>query len=283
MSTLTMGNKQGRLKIGNKRNNKLHRTRSKSVPKLTSVGQTIVRIIMLLLTVSLVAVLGVGLLYGYRYITSHSYFELKEIHVTGNSRLSQGDIIQIGDVSLGLNCLEMNIGEVEHRLSENPWIKSVTVRREFPNRLRINVVEKVPAFWIRQGDGLYFADATGTVIAPMHPGDMASLPVLEVAETIDDGAAVLKGILKKIKDKQTPFTQSQTAWIKLTSANEIEIFLDGHAGGKGLTIRLSMDRWELQLERLKIAWRDMMRRGEFKQAAIIAASGDKIWMKKRPA
>lgn len=283
MSTLTIGNKQGRLKVGNKRNNKLRRTKGKSVPKLTSAGQTIVRIIMLLLTVSLVAVLGVGLLYGYRYITSHSYFELKEIHVTGNSRLSQGDITTIGDVSLGLNCLEMNVGEVEHRLSKNPWIQTATVRREFPNRLRISVTEKVPAFWIRQGDGLYFADATGTVIAPMHPGEMASLPILEVADSIDDGATVLKGILRKIKEKQTPFTQAQTAWIKLTSAHEVEIYLDGHAGGKGLMVRLSMDRWELQLERLKIAWRDMMRRGEFKQAAIIAASGDKIWVKKRPA
>ncbi|MBC15793.1 Cell division protein FtsQ [Pseudodesulfovibrio profundus] len=283
MSTLTMGNKQGRLKVGNKRNNKLRRTKGKSVPKLTSAGQTIVRIIMLLLTVSLVAVLGVGLLYGYRYITSHSYFELKEIHVTGNSRLSQGDITTIGDVSLGLNCLEMNVGEVEHRLSKNPWIQTATVRREFPNRLRISVTEKVPAFWIRQGDGLYFADATGTVIAPMHPGEMASLPILEVADSIDDGAGVLKGILRKIEEKQTPFTQAQTAWIKLTSAHEVEIYLDGHAGGKGLMVRLSMDRWELQLERLKIAWRDMMRRGEFKQAAIIAASGDKIWVKKRPA
>tara|TARA_Y100001954_G_scaffold235786_2_gene294399 strand:+ start:2364 stop:3200 length:837 start_codon:yes stop_codon:yes gene_type:complete len=278
-----MGNKQGRLKVGNKRNNKLRRTKGKSVPKLTSAGQTIVRIIMLLLTVSLVAVLGVGLLYGYRYITSHSYFELKEIHVTGNSRLSQGDITTIGDVSLGLNCLEMNVGEVEHRLSKNPWIQTATVRREFPNRLRISVTEKVPAFWIRQGDGLYFADATGTVIAPMHPGEMASLPILEVADSIDDGAGVLKGILRKIEEKQTPFTQAQTAWIKLTSAHEVEIYLDGHAGGKGLMVRLSMDRWELQLERLKIAWRDMMRRGEFKQAAIIAASGDKIWVKKRPA
>jgi len=283
VSTLTMGNKQGRLKVGNKRNNKLRRTKGKSVPKLTSAGQTIVRIIMLLLTVSLVAVLGVGLLYGYRYITSHSYFELKEIHVTGNSRLSQGDITTIGDVSLGLNCLEMNVGEVEHRLSKNPWIQTATVRREFPNRLRISVTEKVPAFWIRQGDGLYFADATGTVIAPMHPGEMASLPILEVADSIDDGAGVLKGILRKIEEKQTPFTQAQTAWIKLTSAHEVEIYLDGHAGGKGLMVRLSMDRWELQLERLKIAWRDMMRRGEFKQAAIIAASGDKIWVKKRPA
>lgn len=283
MSTLTMGNKQGRLKIGNKRNNKLRRARSRSVPKLTSAGQTIVRSIMLMLTISLVAVLAVSLLYGYRFVTSNSYFELKEIHVSGNSRLSQGDITKIGDVSLGLNCLEMNIGEVEHRLSENPWIESVTVRREFPNRLRINVVEKVPAFWIRQGDGLYFADAAGTVIAPMHPGDMASLPILEMADTVDGGPEVLKGILRKIQEKQTPFTQAQTAWIRLTSANEVEIFLDGHAGGKGLTIRLSMDRWELQLERLKIAWRDMMRRGEFKQAAIIAASGDKIWMKKRPA
>jgi len=282
MSTLTMG-KQSRLKIGNKRNNKLRKKRSNSGPKLTGAGQMVVRIIMMLLGLSLVAVLGVGLLYGYRFITSTSYFELKEIHVEGNSKLTYGEILKTGDVALGLNCMEMNVGDVENLLSDNPWIETVTVRRDFPSTLRIAIKEKVPAFWIRQGNGLYFADKYGKVIAPMHPGEMASLPILAVADTINDGQDVITGILQKIDEKQTPFTQAQTAWIKLTSAHELEIYLDGHAGGKGLTVRLSMDRWELQLERLKIAWRDMMRRGEFKHAAIIAASGDKVWVKKRPA
>ncbi|QJB55401.1 FtsQ-type POTRA domain-containing protein [Pseudodesulfovibrio sp. zrk46] len=283
MSTLTMG-KQSRLKLGSNRGNSLRKKRrSPSGPKLTGAGQMVVRVIMFMLAVSLVAVLGVGLLYGYRFITSTSYFALKEIHVEGNQKLSHGDILQIGDVSLGLNCMEMNVGEVEARLSDNPWIESVTVRRDFPSTLRIDVNEKVPAFWLRQGDGLYFADTHGKVIAPMHPGEIASLPVLAVAPGIDDGQAVLTGILKKIDEKQTPFTQNQAAWIKLTSAHELEIYLDGHAGGRGLTVRLSMDRWELQLERLKVAWRDLMRRHEFKSVSIIAASGDKVWIKKRPA
>lgn len=283
MSTMTM-NKQSRLKIGGKGNNKLRAPKKRrSGPKLTGAGQMVVRSIMLLLTLSLVAVLGVGLLYGYRFITSTSYFELEEIHVSGNTRLTYGDILKVGDVALGLNCLEMNVGEVEDRLSANPWIESAAVRREFPSRLRVAIVEKVPMFWIRQGNGLYFADAHGKVIAPMHPGEMASLPILTVADDITDGQDVLTGILKKIEEHQTPFTQAQIAWIKLTSAHELEIYLDGHDGGNGLTVKLSMDRWELQLERIKIAWRDLLRRGEFKDAAIIAASGDKVWVKKRSA
>ncbi|WP_319471122.1 FtsQ-type POTRA domain-containing protein [uncultured Pseudodesulfovibrio sp.] len=282
MSTLAM-NKQPRLKLGGKKGNSLRSKKKRSGSSLTGAGQVVVRSVMTLLMLSLVAVLGVGLLYGYRYITTSHYLELKEIHVTGNSRLSYGDILKNADVALGLNCLEMNVGEVEENLSRNPWIQSVAVRREFPNRLRINVSEKVPAFWIRQGDGLYFADARGKVIAPMHPGEMASLPVLDVADTLDDGEAVLTGLLKKIDAKQTPFTQAQAAWIRLTSAHEMEVYLDGHARGKGLTIRLSMDRWDVQLERLKVVWRDLMRRGEFKDVAIIAASGDKIWVKKRSA
>lgn len=293
MSTLTMG-KTNRLSLGNsrskpktnrrrkpaKRSNKL-RSGKKPNRGLSGVGTFIGRLVMSLLVVSLISAVGVGLLYGYRFITSTSYFDLKEIHVTGNSRLSQGDILETAKVNLGLNCLEMNVGEVENRLSANPWVESVTVRRELPNRLRINLVEKVPMFWIRQGDGLYFADVYGKVIAPMHPGEMASLPVLSIADDLPDGPEVLSGILKKIEERQTPFTQSQAAWIKLTSAHEVEIYLDGHAGGQGLTVKLSMDRWEVQLERLKVAWRDLLRRHEFKGAAIIAASGDKIWIKKR--
>ncbi len=282
MSTLTMG-QQSRLRLkSGKRGNKLRKPKRHSGRKLTNAGQMVVRTIMMLLSLSLVAVLGVGLLYGYRFITSTAYFDLKEIHVKGNSRLSYGDILKIGDVALGLNCMAMNVGEVESRLSNNPWVESVTVRRDFPCTLRITVTEKVPAFWIRQGNGLYFADAHGKIIAPMHPGETASLPVLSIADGIDNGAKTLTGLLKKINEKQTPFTQAQTAWIKLTSSHEMEIYLDGHDNGKGLTVRLSTDQWELQLERLKIAWSDMMRRDEFKNVAIIAASGDKVWVKKRP-
>ena len=293
MSTLTLG-KQSRLPLGGKRAARGN-TRKRHKPanpllsadrpsnRLAGAGQFIVRLVMAMLVLSLIASLGVGLLYGYRYITAHPYFELKDIRVTGNERLSYGTILETAQVGLGLNCLDMNVGEVKNRLDANPWIDSVTVRREFPNRLLIDVHEKVPAFWVRQGDGLYFADARGRVIAPMHPGELASLPILSVAEDLPDGPKVLTGILEKMAEQKTPFTQAQTAWIKLTSAHEMEIYLDGAADGKGLTVKLSMDRWEVQLERLKVVWRDLLRRNEFDNAAIIAASGDKIWIKMRPA
>ncbi|MEZ7196604.1 cell division protein FtsQ/DivIB [Pseudodesulfovibrio karagichevae] len=291
MSTLTMG-KQSRLNIGGKRaargNTRKRRktanpllARESSTRRLVGAGQFIVRMVMLSLVLSMVAVLGVGLLYGYRYITAHPYFDLQDIRVAGNDRLSYEDILKTAQVDLGLNCLDMNVGEVKNRLDANPWIDSVTVRRELPNRLLIDVREKVPAFWVRQGAGLYFADAQGRVIAPMHPGEQASLPILSVADDLPGGSEVLTGILKKMADQETPFTQAQTAWIKLTSAHELEIYLDGAAGGKGLIVKLSMDRWEVQLERLKVVWRDLMRRNEFDDAAIIAASGDKIWIQKR--
>ncbi|WP_419786883.1 cell division protein FtsQ/DivIB [Pseudodesulfovibrio sp.] len=282
MSTLTM-NKQNRLALNNingKRGN-TRRKQKRSVPRLTGTGRMVMRSVLLLLTLSFVAVVGVGLLFGYRYLTTSSYFELKDISVTGNSRLTYGDILKSANVRLGLNCLEMNVGKVEDRISASPWVAAATVRREWPNKLHISIKEKVPAFWIRQGDGLYFADAKGKVIAPMHPGETGSLPVLQIADSIDDGSQVLTGFLQSMAEHKTPFTQAQTAWIRLTSAHELEIYLDGHDGGKGLTVLLSMDRWQLQLERIKIAWRDLMRRDEFKNTAIIAASGDKVWVKRR--
>lgn len=288
MSTLTMNN-QGRLGLGGKRGNSLHRRKPSTSRSLShsgfsgsvfaGAGRMVVRLVMTMLVLSLVAVLGVGLLYGYRVLTSHPYFALDEIHVTGNTRVSRGDILKAAGVGLGLNSFEMKVDLVERKISDNPWVKSATVRREFPNRLRIAVVEKVPAFWLRQGDAMYFADAAGRVIAPMHPGEFASLPVLNVAEGVDDGGPVLAGLIQKMEQRQTPFTQAQVAWVRLTSAHDLEVHLDGHSGG--LTLRLSMDRWEVQLDRLKVVWRDLMRRGEFADAAIIAASGDKVWIKKR--
>ena len=231
--------KQSRLNIGGKRtargNTRKRRkkpantlqTRDRSPRKLAGAGQLIVRTVMLSLVLSLVAVLGVGLLYGYRYITAHPYFDLKDIRVAGNHRLSYETILDTAKVELGLNCLDMNVGEVKNRLSANPWVDSVTVRRELPQPAADQSARKGPGLLDPPGRRPVLRGRRRTCHRAHAPGRAGLLPVLSVAEDLPEGPEVLAGILKKMADRQTPFTQTQAAWVKLTSAHELEIYLDG--------------------------------------------------------
>lgn len=235
------------------------------------------------LALGLLSVLGLGLLYGYRFVTTHAYFGLTEIAVTGNERLPYGDVLAAAEVKLGQNCLEVNVGGVEARLSGSPWIKAASVRRELPNRLVIHVEERQPSFWVRQGERMHYADALGNVITQVQPGEFASLPVLELDP--EAGAAsraallALPRIVERMNRLDLPFGLGQMAWIRVVEPGELELFLDGPR----LALRFSLDGFETQLTRLSQVWKDLLRRDELAKVAAISAREGRVWVEMRHA
>ncbi len=279
MSTLAV-NKGSKLKLGaNKRKN--NRFRKPLKPTRPAHGESIMgfitRVFMIMIGMGMLMALGIALLYGYRWVTAHPYLALKDITVAGNNKLSNGDVLKLAAVKLGQNSLDLNLTEVENNISANPWIKTAAIRRELPGRLVITIHERVPEFWIRQGTALYFADRDGKVIAPMHPGETASLPVLEIGDGMFTGDTELPALLKMIRGHETPFTMDQVAWIKVLGSRQVEIYLDGQK----LALRMDLNGWRKQFKRIKTVWRDLARRGEFADAAMIAATGDKVWVTRR--
>jgi len=228
-------------------------------------------------------VLGFGLLYGYRFVTTHAYLGLNEIAVTGNERLAYGDILAAADVKLGQNCLEVNVGQVESRLAENPWIKGAAVRRELPGRLVIRVEERQPSFLVRQEERMYYADALGNLITPVAPGEFASLPVLELdpeAPAASRAALLaLPRIVERMNGLELPFGLAQMAWIRVTGSGEMELFLDGPR----LALRFALDGFETQLNRLAQVWKDLLRRDELAKVASISAREGRVWVEMRRA
>ncbi len=225
----------------------------------------------------LLAVVGLGCLAGYRWVTNHSYFALKDINLTGNNRLSYGEILDIADIGLNRNSLSVNIGDVERKLSDSRWVKSAAVKRELPRKIYVHVQEKTPEFMVRQGEKLWYCDAAGELIAPVEPGKFTSLPFLEVDSEAMNKTEILKGFMSIANRRALPFDPGQIAWIKLRGGNRMEIFMD-HLG---LTVRLGLKDWQKQLSHLNTVWTDLQRRGEFRDVAAISAGEGRVWVEKK--
>jgi hypothetical protein len=73
--------------------------------------------------------------------------------------------------------LAVSLQGVRRRLSSHPWVASVELRRELPDRLRVSVVERQPVALLAGKGGLVFLDGEGLPIAPVPPmsarGDVA--------------------------------------------------------------------------------------------------------------
>jgi len=230
-----------------------------------------------LASVLVLGLLGTGLIYSYRLITTTPALGLTEISVSGNQRLAYGQVLEIAGLRLGQNSLGVNVTRVESALSQNPWVEFVTVRRELPDKLFITLVERQPSFWVRKDGQLYFADGEGKIITQLSPGDSASLPLLEIAPELGDRREVVAAMVARMNRQALPFALGQMAWVKFTEAGQVELYLDALR----IRVRAELNNWETHFDRIETVWRDLKLRGETSQVVAIEASGGKISVEKR--
>jgi cell division protein FtsQ len=224
------------------------------------------------------AALMAGLYFGYRWTTTTDAFALEEIRVEGNERLSYGDVLLAGKVRLGQNCLGLNVSRVEALLAKNPWVENVSVRRELPGRLIVNITEKKPAYWIRRGGILYYADESGELIVAVSPADFRSLPVLDVDSAAQPHIAEIPEMLETLRRGGLPLSSTALAWIRLSGAGQAEMFLDD----ANLTLTFALEDWTSELRLVRAVSMDLRRRGEMDGVRRITASGGKVWVGKAP-
>ena len=110
-------------------------------------------------TVALAAV-GGGAWLGYRFVTTSSRFAITEIRVHGNHRVATADAIARLGFHAGDNIFTAGLESGLGALRADPWIASVTVQRELPHAVSLEITERTPAAIVELG-GLYLADAAG--------------------------------------------------------------------------------------------------------------------------
>src|SRR6185295_1510383 len=67
----------------------------------------------------------------------------------------------------GENLVRLSLAEAAGRVQRNPWIESVEMVKELPDRLRVKVAERRPVALLAAGSGLAYADSAGRAIAPI--------------------------------------------------------------------------------------------------------------------
>ena len=226
-------------------------------------------------------VLGISfsLVYAYRYFTTNSYFALKILEIEGNSRLSSKEILEITDLQNGANILKLSLPSVEELVGRNPWVEEVSVQRVLPGKLVIGVREKAPVFWLLHNGSLHYADAWGRLIAPVVPGQLASLPALEVEPGAEEATAALPDLVKSLEDSQLPVKMASVSLVRLSAARGVEVYLENSR----LKLTIGLEDWLPNLDRLSKTLPDLGRRGELGQVREIKAQGADGWVEKAPS
>lgn len=241
------------------------------------VGKLFTRAVSMAFMGALVLAVSVGLLAGYRWLTTVNYFALQNAEIAGCSRLGSDHIREVAGLTPGVNVLSLSMDRMRADLIREPWVESVSVRRVLPGTIRIEVKEKAPSYLVQYQGTLYYADEAGRIIDKVESGQFVSLPQIEVEAGMEKHLPLLADLRRAVSEHQVPFDFGQIAWLRLSWGRGLEIRLME----PGIVLCLGSQNWHRNLSRMNMVWSDLRRRGELDKVGLITAEGDKVWVEKR--
>jgi cell division protein FtsQ len=125
-----------------------------------------------------VAALAAAVREGRDMLANAAGFAIRAVVIEGNRNLSAAEILASGGITERTSLLFVDALAVRARLKANPWIAEATVRKFYPGRLEITVVEREPfALWQKDGK-ISVVAADGTRLAPFGDRRYATLPLV---------------------------------------------------------------------------------------------------------
>lgn len=154
-------------------------------------------------TILVIAVLIVAIVCLWSFALS-PYFRITDIVVKGQFFCPQSLMDEIVDPNRLGNIFTVSTRKIKHRLVQNPWIKSVEVKRKLPNTLELIIYENYPIAALATGEGFTLISEeaipiqtveqlskygvpvfTTSVLVPIHEGKQIEMPYFaEAAQAI---------------------------------------------------------------------------------------------------
>ncbi len=184
-------------------------------------------------------------------ITRSPYFRVRGVEVRGTSRLSRAEVVRLMGLDHGASIFSVPSRRHERAIARNPWIEGAAVRRQFPDRLIVDVTERKAQAIVNLG-ALSYVDRNGVVFKKVTRGDSLDFPVLTGLKPSDlatpDGRALLSRALElhSLLERDPAFGPLKISEIHVSRETGLSVITTGDA----TEIRFGPDNFPVKLEAL---------------------------------
>lgn len=207
-----------------------------------------------------VAVLALSFIYIYGFLLSTPFFAIKETSVRGVKELTEKEVLTLAGIKPQQNLLALNTETLVRRIATNPWVKNIYVGKELPNRIVLEVWERVPVALVKREEDFYLIDIEGNIFKKLAVTDEVDLPVLTSSEGEDVTKARL--LLSSLNLLKSIAASKQYAYLgSISEVNVDDLFGMSMLTDSGMHLKLGMDGFENKLKQLKVVMTDLEKRG----------------------
>ena len=157
----------------------------------------------------------------------------RNIQATGLTEVSRAQLLPVFGEDIGRNVFFVPLSERRRELEAIPWIERATVMRLLPDQIRVQVVERQPVAFTRQGQQIGLVDANG-VLLEMPAASMAahhySFPVVTGIDPGDPPASrkarmAVYGRMMAELDANNQHFSEQVSEIDLTDPEDARVLM----------------------------------------------------------
>lgn len=133
---------------------------------------------------------------GFDGLMADAGLTVQSVTLEGRAETARTDIIRMLGIKRGTLMIDVDVDEARARLEALPWVESAEVRRVWPDRIYVRVVERKPvAIWQNEGE-LAVIDRTGHAISGEDVTRFTNLPLV-VGKGADTAAGSLLALLAR--------------------------------------------------------------------------------------
>lgn len=110
------------------------------------------------------------------YILLSPLFNIKDVTVTGNNKLSKEEIISLSEIRTEENIFKTSKNDIKNRIKTNPYVENVKIRRKLPDKVEIIVVERVATYMLPFANSYVYINNQGYMLE--ITSQKANLPII---------------------------------------------------------------------------------------------------------
>lgn len=183
---------------------------------------------------------------GFNSLMADAGLTVQSVTLEGRAETARTDIIRMLGIKRGTLMIDVDVDEARARLEALPWVESAEVRRVWPDRIYVRVVERKPvAIWQNDGE-LAVIDRAGHAIAGEDVTRFTNLPLV-VGKGADSAAAGLLDLLArqpKLRDHvKAAVRVGERRWnLRLDNGVEVRLPEEGAEAALAELVRLAREQ-----------------------------------------
>ena len=158
----------------------------------------------------------------------------EQIDLAGNHIVARESLVSVFHADRGKSVLTIPLDERRNDIQKIKWVESASVQRILPNRVRVEITERTPVAFVRNGNEIALIDAHGVILD--RPGDIdMRFPIISgITEALprDEAERRMQIYQELVRDLNIVSADStnQLSEVDLTNPRNVRVVMSGIPG-----------------------------------------------------